>query len=387
MILSKLEQQVLKSLLAREAKYSKQIQKQLSVALTSIYGEMKKIYDNYAVNGKLTRAEMTKYNKYETMEKQILAKLDPAIKANIKTIQKLLPEQFNQSFYQYAWAIDNATGLRLSWGMVNTKQLLQIFDITNPKNIELREALKNYGPTAKKRIRAALLNGLSLGKSYDKMAKDLKTQLNKTFNDAIRIVRTEGQSAINAGQAIAYERAKENGINGNEVWSATKDQKTRLSHRHADGQKKGEIIKNAFSIDGNPALYPGDPQLPAEDRINCRCNIRFEIEGYSPQLMRTREEGILPYMPYNEYVKEYHPDWIVKEKHFKKLQKETNMGGPGSGRRKGGKNSFVTKNKSSAIGGAILKTSYAKRRIASGGSAKIKGQKTRKYLKKTGQWL
>ena len=149
MTLSKLEQQALKTLLANEAKYSKQIQKQLFVALTSIYGEMKKIYDNYAVNGKLTRAEMTKYNKYETMEKQILAKLDPAIKANIKTIEKLLPEQFNQSFYQYAWAIDNATGLRLSWGQVNTKQLLQIFDINNPKNIELMETLKNYGPTAK----------------------------------------------------------------------------------------------------------------------------------------------------------------------------------------------------------------------------------------------
>lgn len=306
--LSKLEQQALKALLANEAKYSKQIQKQLLVALTSIYGEMKKIYDNYAVNGKLTRAEMTKYNKYETMEKQILVKLDPAIKANIKTIEKLLPEQFNQSFFQYAWAIDNASGLRLSWGQVNTKQLLQIFDINNPKNIELQEALKNYGPTAKKRIRAALLNGLLLGKSYDKMAKDIKTQLNKTFNDAIRIVRTEGQSAINAGQAIAYERAKENGVNGNEVWSSTKDGKTRYDHRNVDGQKKDK--DGYFNVGGEKALYPGDPNLSAGNRINCRCNIRFEIEGYEPQLMRTREEGILPYMPYNEYAKEYHPEWI-----------------------------------------------------------------------------
>jgi len=306
--LSKLEQQALNSLLLREAKYSKQIQNQLASVLTTIYGEMKKIYDKYAINGKLTKVEMTKYNKYSTMEEQILKTLDPALKANIKKIKKLLPSQFNESFFHYAWAIDNATGLRLSWGLVNTKVLLQAFDITNPKNIELQEALKNYPITAKKKIRAALLNGLSQGKSYDSMARDLKKSLNKIYSSAITIVRTEGQSAINAGQAIAYTRAQENGINGKEIWSATKDQKTRIDHRHADGSTKDS--EGFFNVGGEKALYPGDPNLSAENRINCRCSIRFEIDGYSPQLMRTREEGILPYMNYDNYVKEYHPDWL-----------------------------------------------------------------------------
>jgi hypothetical protein len=50
MDLSKLEQQVYKTLLASEAKYSKQIQKTLLDALTSIYGEMTKIYKRYAIN-------------------------------------------------------------------------------------------------------------------------------------------------------------------------------------------------------------------------------------------------------------------------------------------------------------------------------------------------
>ena len=72
MALSKLEQQALNTLLKNEAKYSKQIQQALLDALTSIYGEMTKIYDKYAVDGLLTKVEMTKYNKYQTMEKQIL---------------------------------------------------------------------------------------------------------------------------------------------------------------------------------------------------------------------------------------------------------------------------------------------------------------------------
>jgi hypothetical protein len=319
MDLSKLEHQALNTLLKNEAKYSKQIQQALLDSLTNIYGEMTKIYSKYAKVikagevPKLTKAEMTKYNKYSTMEDSIMKQLDPAIKANIKSIKKLLPEQFNQSFFHYAWAIDNATGLRLSWGLVNTKALIGAFDITNPKNIELQEALKNYGPTAKKRIRAALLNGLSQGKSYSQMAGDLKKSMNKIYSSAMTIVRTEGQTAINAGQTIAYTRAIENGVQGNEVWEATRDARTRQDHGYADGQRRGEIIEGAFSIGGNPALYPADPQLPAGERINCRCNTRFEIDGYSPQLMRTREEGILPYMNYQSYAEQYHPDWVDKE--------------------------------------------------------------------------
>jgi len=314
MPLSKLEQQALNSLLSREAKYSKQIQKQLLLALTSMYGEMKKIYNKFSINGKLTKAEMTKYNKYSTMEKQILMQLDPALKANVKTISKLLPEQFNESFFQYAWAIDQETGLRLSWGLVNTKTLLGAFDITNPKNIELMEALKNYGPSAKKRIRSALLNGLSQGKSYSQMASDLDKSMKKIYSSAMTIVRTEGQTAINAGQTLAYSRAQENGVNGNEIWASAKDNRTREDHRNADGISRNK--EGFFIVGGEQAQYPGDPSLSAENRINCRCSTRFEIEGYSPQLMRTREEGILPFQNYNDYAKQYHPEWlkIVKEK-------------------------------------------------------------------------
>ena len=309
--LQKLSKIALSSLLARENKYSSLIQKQLLNALTTIYGEMTKIYKKYAKDGKLTKVEMTKYNKYSTMEKDILSKIDPAIKANIQTIKKLLPSQFQESFYHYAWALDEAVQVNLSWGMVNTKVLLAPFDITNPKNIELQQALKNYGPTAKKRIQKAMLDGLTLGKSYDQMARDLKKAMNKIYSSAITIVRTEGQSAINAGQTLVYNRAIENGVNGKEIWNATKDARTRYDHRHADGTERNK--DGYFEVGGELALYPGDPNLSAENRINCRCEIIFVIDGYEPELMRTREEGIIEYSNYDNYVKRYHPDWEDKE--------------------------------------------------------------------------
>jgi uncharacterized protein with gpF-like domain len=306
--LSKLEQQALNTLMKNEAKYSKQIQQALLDALTSIYGEMTKIYDKYAVDGILSKVEMTKYNKYQTMEKQILDKLDPAIKKNIESIKHLLPEQFQESFYHYAWAIDNATGLRLSWGLINQKSLLQAFDITNPKNIELQNALKNYSLDAKKAIRKALLNNLIQGKSLAQMAKDIKLTVKRIESSAMTIARTEAMTALNSGANYAYLQAREQGIEGNEVWSATKDARTREDHANADGTIKDK--DGYFNIGGEQAQYPGDMSLSAGNRINCRCTTRFEIDGYSPQLMRTREEGILPYQNYNDYAKEYHPDWL-----------------------------------------------------------------------------
>jgi hypothetical protein len=283
--LNKLEDQTLRYLLSLENKYARQIQKQLLETLGSVYGELKKIYDKWSIKGKLTKAEMTKYNKYQTMEKDILKKIDPALKANIKTIKKLMPEQFQESFYHYAWAIDQSVGVQLKWGMVNTKTLIgaaSTFDLNNVKNIELRRAIKRYGPEAKEKIRSALLKGLSEGKTFEQMAREIKKGINKIYSSAMTITRTEGMRAINLGQFIAYQRAEENGVEGIDVWSSTKDGATRPTHRMADGQKRGEKIKDAFSIGGFKALYPHDPNLPAQEAINCipeyEIPIGFDVE-------------------------------------------------------------------------------------------------------------
>lgn len=309
--LSDSEKKVLASLARREAYYASLMQKQLASSLNQIYAEMTKIYDKWAVNGVLTKVEMTRYNKYQTMEKVIMAKLDPAIKDNIKTVKKLLPDMYNASYFNYAWAMDMGVGVNLAYGVVNTKAILAAFDITNPKNIELMEALKNYGPTAKKRIRAALLKGLSMGKSYRDMARDLKKTMESIYSSAMTIARTEGGRAISRAQNDVYTQAIANGVEGNIVWDATLDQRTRPTHGRMDGVAKN---KDGY-FEPIHAEYPLDPNLPAEESINCRCHTRFEIDGYGPQIRRSREEGVIPYMNYTDYVNQYHPDWkaVLKE--------------------------------------------------------------------------
>lgn len=303
--LSDLEKQALSQLLKNEKKYQTKVQKSLADSLTAIRGEMSKIYSKYAKNGILTRAEMTKYNKYQTMEKQILKVLEPAIAKNISDIKKLLPEQYNESFFRYAWAMDQAVGVNLNYGVLNQNMINELFSITNPKNIELANALKNYAPNAKKYLRNALLQNLSIGKSYASMIKDIRTGLNKTYNEAIRLIRTEGQRALNKGQNDLYLKAMSAGVEGVDVWDATLDGRTRQTHARADGQKRNS--EGYFIIGGYQARYPLDENLPAEESVNCRCRLRFEIDGYSPQLRRTRDQGIIPYQTYDEWEKNYGP--------------------------------------------------------------------------------
>jgi len=295
--LNELEATAYKRLLAHEKAYERKTMKALVDALTIMRGQMAKIYDKYAKDGILTKAEMTRYNRYATMEKQMIAALDPALKANIKTIELLRPEQYEAAFFHYAWAIDNGAGVRIAWGTINKAVVME--NLANPW---LDIAKERYKLEGKLQVRAALNNGLSLGKSYAAMSKDLKKAINRTAYETMRILRTEGQTAINAGQDDAYTKAQEKGIEGNVKWDATLDGKTRPDHGAMDGENRQP--DGLFNGPGRErAPYPAWEGLSAGERIQCRCRLAFEIEGYEPKLRRSRDEGIIPYQTYSEWAK------------------------------------------------------------------------------------
>jgi SPP1 gp7 family putative phage head morphogenesis protein len=304
--LARLERIALAALEKLQAQYEKEVALVLRDALDKMRAEMQRLYDRYAVNGLLTKAEMTQYARYAAMETNIMNKLGPAITKSMDTIKRLSPEQYNEAYFRAAWVIDNASELRLNWGIINTDAIKAAFAITDPENKFLAEALKRYSMDARRKIRIAINDGLAQGKSYYQMMKDIKDALNKTNYEAMRIIRTEGQSAIEAGTADAYDRALQDGVEGNVVWDSTLDERTRDQHQTMDGQVRD--ADGLFHLpNGETAPYPCWEGLSAENRINCRCGIRFEIEGYAPQLRRSKDQGVIPYQTYTEWEKEYGP--------------------------------------------------------------------------------
>lgn len=304
---------VFNELMKNEKIYEKEVQLSLLEALNAMRGEMQSIYDKYAINGLLTVTEMAKYNRYASMEKQMLSILDPILIQNVLTIRNFLPEQYKEAFYHNAWALDNSIGVNLGITIVRKETLTELFSITNARNMYMAESLKNYPMDARKKIRQALMNGLSLGKSPTSMSRDLKKAIDVTYSKALTIIRTEGIRALNAGTYDSYLKAINSGVDGKIIWSSTLDEKTRPvdkwakgDHREMDGQVQGDDGLFHLHFTHETAPYPCWEGLSAGQRINCRCGIRMEVNGISPSLMRTRENGVIPYMDYKTWFAKYH---------------------------------------------------------------------------------
>ena len=91
------------------------------------------------------------------------------------------------------------------------------------------------------------------------------------------IARTEMLSALAESQKEAYEQAIASGsVNRQDVrkvWRATRDNRTRDTHRNVDSESVG--MDERFS---NGLLYPHEPGAPASEVVNCRCAVDYRID-------------------------------------------------------------------------------------------------------------
>lgn len=127
-----------------------------------------------------------------------------------------------------------------------------------------------------KKINSALLQGIMTGDSIPNLAKRLKSVAKMNTAQSIRTARTLATGAENLGHYNRYHEAREKGIPLLNKWNATKDSRTRLSHRLLDGEERPEGEK--FS---NGCRFPGDLECKDGREIyGCRCRLTAVLEGY-----------------------------------------------------------------------------------------------------------
>lgn len=95
---------------------------------------------------------------------------------------------------------------------------------------------------------------------------------------SIMIARTETLAAMNKGRRLSQFSS---GLLWNRKWIDTPDKRTRLSHR-AIAQEDFRPMDQPYWLVNNTGtleagFYPGDPQLSAENVINCRCTEIYEV--------------------------------------------------------------------------------------------------------------
>ena len=293
---SDLDRQVNNALLKTTKRGDRLIIREYSRALKQIRNEMAKLYTRVAGDdGVLTLAQMTKYNRMQSLEKNIIQIMNQNHGIVVAHMDTLARELYNASFFDYAWAFDQNSGVAITWGTVPQEALEAITN--NPFDLIAKDTLKTV---QRNKIRTAISQGLIQGQSFPQMMRGVRQAMGSATYQAMRIARTEGQRAQNEGTDEIYGRAVENGAEGSVIWDATLDGRTRPSHRAKDGEVRAQ--DGRFSpLGGERPRYPTDPILPAKEAINCRCRLRFQVDGYAPQLRRTRDQGVIPYTTFNDW--------------------------------------------------------------------------------------
>lgn len=136
-----------------------------------------------------------------------------------------------------------------------------------------------------KKINSALRQGILQGESMGKIADRLQRVTDMNRASAIRNARTMTTCAENQGRMQSYKDLEAEGCVIEREWIAAIDGRTRHEHRVLDGQKRKE--GEAFSVDGEKIMYPGDPEAVPHLVYNCRCTLGAEIVSYKGKDVRT----------------------------------------------------------------------------------------------------
>lgn len=134
-------------------------------------------------------------------------------------------------------------------------------------------------------VRAAMAEGRPLTqKEMDNILGRYSDRLLRLRGETVG--RTEAMSALHGGNRQAYLQAIESGaLRAEEVtrfWDDTGDKKVRHSHRELAATTSASPIginePYISPLTGEPIWYPGDPDAPAAERINCRCNEIYRVD-------------------------------------------------------------------------------------------------------------
>lgn len=134
---------------------------------------------------------------------------------------------------------------------------------------------KRFDPT----VRAAIEGKKPLTKAQiDKMVDRYRDRMLKHRSEVI--ARTEALRSVHQGAEEMYRQAIAAGdLRADQLsreWNTARDERVRDSHSAMHGQVQ-PFGQPFVSGNGNLLNYPGDPEAPAEETIQCRCAVGTRI--------------------------------------------------------------------------------------------------------------
>ncbi|EJD87599.1 phage head morphogenesis protein, SPP1 gp7 family [Staphylococcus epidermidis NIHLM067] len=248
----------------------------------------------------------TEFNKYNRLNKE-LNRIGQMLSQDYREVAKAI-KQSQQNVYMekymmslFLYEVASQTSMNFD---IPTSQTIQTAIEQPIEFIKLVPTLQKHRDDTLKRIRIHITQGIMSGEGYSKIAKALRNDLGMSKAQSVRVARTETGRALSQAGLDSAMVAKDNGLDMKKRWYATKDTRTRDTHRHLDGTSVD--IEDNFHSSGcvgpAPKLFVG--VASAKENINCRCKLLYYIdEDELPTTMRTKEDGVIPFTNYREWEK------------------------------------------------------------------------------------
>lgn len=220
------------------------------------------------------REQMLRGQRYENMLAQVTLTYAEANEYAMAMLDGTLPEIYAENANYAAYQVCSSAGLGISFSLMDANAVQEA--MLKGENLLPRPSVNRAKDAAwnRKLVASQLTQGIMLGESIPKMAKRITRVAASNESSAVRTARTYATAAQNAGRVSSYRKAQEMGIDLEQEWLATMDNRTRHSHRQVDGERAP--VGGTFS---NGCRYPGDPDAPYAETMNCRCTLIAAVEG------------------------------------------------------------------------------------------------------------
>lgn len=242
----------------------------------------------------------------EALKGQIEAALQKLHTENFTTIQDYLNSCYENGYMGALYNIQNQ-GIPLIMP-IDQEQMIKAITTNSKISEGLYKRLGIDTKQLKKIIIGQVSRGISTGSSWQEIARNIRNSSGVSFNNAVRIARTEGHRIQQESALDACVNAKSMGADVVKQWDSTMDSRTRESHARLDGQIRE--LDEDFEIDGKKASAPGHFGDPSED-CNCRCCIlqraRWALDESELRTLQERAAyfGIDKAKDFEDYKKKY----------------------------------------------------------------------------------
>lgn len=268
--------------------------------LTNILAEIGTMYEKYEVNGVLTMADMSRYNRLNKSMDIIIGELVGTYSEVYAVTQTTMIEQYLEAYFRQAYLAEFEAQARLGFGTLSLATVTAA--VENPiEFLTLPAILERNRRQIIYKIQQEITEGLISGESYQKMAKRLRDRVDMDKRKSQLVARTEAGRAQSLGKEDSYKQAKKY-ADVIKIWDASLDSRTRTTHRHLDGKPADK--DGLFHSSGASAPQPRLFGIAKED-IQCRCATRIHVNGREPTVRRVRlEDGstkVIPWMNYKDW--------------------------------------------------------------------------------------